>query len=58
MNENLVYYFNFIDIQQQLCIFKTLKKKIFEMMYDDYYHVSFHQVYNNIVVNLYIQNLS
>src|SRR5436190_24049761 len=28
------------------------------MTYDNYYHVSFHQIYNNIVVDLYIQNLS
>src|SRR5436190_8292119 len=28
------------------------------MMYNDHYHAEFHQVYNCIVVNLYIQNLS
>src|SRR5436190_11968065 len=28
------------------------------MTYDNYYHVSFHQIYNNIVADLYIQNLS
>src|SRR5436190_20442530 len=28
------------------------------MTHDDHYHVSFHQVYNNIIADLYIQNLS
>src|SRR5205814_6716260 len=28
------------------------------MMHDDHYHVRFHQVYNCIVIDLYIQNLS
>ena len=58
MNKNLVYYLNLINIQQQFCVSKTLEKKIFKMTHDDYYHVSFHQVYNNIVADLYIQNLS
>ena len=58
MNENLIYYFNFINIQQQFYVSKTLEKKIFKITYDDYYHVNFHQIYNNIIVNLYIQNLS
>src|SRR5204862_5489264 len=57
-NENLVYYLNLIDTCQQFFVFKTLEKKIFKMMHDDHYHVSFHQVYNNIVADLYIQNLS
>ena len=58
MNENLVYYFDFIDTWQWLCISKTLEKKIFEMIYDDHYHADFHQVYNNIIADLYIWNLS
>src|SRR5436190_8836995 len=58
MNEDLVYYFNSVDTQQQLCVSKTLEKKIFKMTHDDHYHVSFHQVYNSIVADLYIQNLS
>ena len=57
MNEDLVYYFDSVDTQQQFCVFKTLEKKIFEIMHNDYYHVSFHQIYNNIVADLYIQNL-
>ena len=54
MNENLVYYLNFIDTQQQFCVSKTLEKNFFEIMHDDHYHVNFHQVYNNIIADLYI----
>ena len=46
---NLLFWF---------CIFKTLEKEIFTIMHDDHYHADFHQVYNNIVANLYIWNLS
>src|SRR5436190_23988501 len=28
------------------------------MTYNDHYHIDFHQVYNNIIADLYIQNLS
>ena len=58
MKRKLVYYLNLIDIWQWLCVFKTLEKKIFAIMYNDHYHVRFHQVYKCIVVNLYIWNLS
>ena len=54
MNEDLVYYFNFIDTQQQLCVFKTLEKEIFTIMHDNYYYTNFHQIYNSIVADLYI----
>ena len=58
MNENLVYYFNLIDTWQQFCVSKTLEKKIFEMTHDDHYHVRFYWIYNHIITDLYIQNLS
>ena len=28
------------------------------MTYDNHYHADFHQIYNNIIADLYIQNLS
>src|SRR5437867_1219488 len=58
MNEDLIYYFNSVDIQQQLCVSKILEKKIFKITHDDHYHADFYQIYNNIVADLYIQNLS
>ena len=58
IDEDLIYYFDLIDTQQWLCVFKTLEKKVFKMIHDDHYHADFHQIYNNIVADLYIQNLS
>ena len=58
MNENLVYYLDLINTWWWFCVFKTLEKKIFEITYDDHYHANFHWIYNNIVADLYIQNLS
>ena len=58
MKRELVYYLNFINMWWWFCIFKTLEKKIFAMTHNNYYHVRFHQIYNCIVADLYIQNLS
>ena len=58
MNENLIYYLNFVDTWWWFCVFKTLEKKIFKMTHDNYYHADFHQIYNNIIANLYIWNFS
>ena len=30
---------------------------MFTMMHNDHYHANLHQIYNNIIANLYIQNL-
>ena len=58
MNEDLVYYLDSVDTWQQFCVSKILEKKIFKMMHDNHYHADFYQVYNNIVADLYIWNLS
>jgi len=58
MNEDLVYYLDSVDMWWWLCISKTLEKKIFAIMHYDHYHAEFHWVYNNIVADLYIWNLS
>ena len=42
MNEDLVYYLDLVDTQQQLCVSKTLEEKIFAMIHDDHYHAEFH----------------
>ena len=56
MNEDLVYYLDFVDTWQWFCVSKTLEKKIFTMMHDNYYHVRFLWIYNCIIADLYIQN--
>ena len=58
MKRKLVYYLDFIDMWQQLCVLKTLEKKIFAIMHNDHYHAEFHWIYSCIIISLYIQNLS
>ena len=58
MNDDLIYYINLINSYCCLYIFKSLEKEIFQMIHNKHHHASFHQVYNMIVVNLFIQNLS
>ena len=58
MNDDLIYYINLIDSCCCFCIFKSLEKEIFQMTHDEHHHASFHQVYNMIVISLFIQNLS
>ena len=57
INEDLIYYLNSVDTWWWLYVFKTLEKKVFEMMHDDYYYADFHWIYNNIIADLYIWNL-
>ena len=58
MNDDLIYYIDLIDSCHCLCILKNLEKEIFQMTYNEHHHISFHQVYNTIVVSLFIQSLS
>ena len=53
----MIYYINLIDSCHHFCIFKSLEKKIFQMIHNEHHHVSFHQVYNMIVVSLFIWSL-
>ena len=57
LDDKLIYYTDFSDYHHCLCIFKNLKKDIFQMIHDELHHISFHQIYNTIVVSIFIQNL-
>ena len=57
MNDDLIYYINLIDFCHCFCIFKSLEKEIFQMIYDKYHHADFYWIYNMIIISLFIQNL-
>lgn len=38
---DLLYNVEFNDDKERLCISTNLEKKIFQLMYDDHYHVDF-----------------
>ena len=58
LDDELIYYINSSDYCCCLCILKNLKKDIFQMTHNEFHHVNFHQIYNIIVVSIFIQNLS
>ena len=58
MNDDLIYYINLIDFCHHFCILKNLEKEIFQMTHNEHYYIDFYQVYNMIVISLFIQNLS
>jgi len=54
----LLYYIDLNDRRERLCILIAMKKKIFQMIYDNHHHVSFHWSYDCISRSLYIKHLS
>ena len=54
----MIYYINLIDSYHHFCIFKSLKKEIFQIIHNKHHHISFYWVYNTIVVSLFIWSLS
>ena len=53
-----IYYINLIDFHYHLCILKNLEKEIFQMIHNEHYHADFYQVYDMIVISLFIWSLS
>jgi len=58
LNDELIYYINFIDTRRRLYIPKTLEKDIFFIIYDEYTHAGFYRAYDIIIASVYIRNLS
>src|SRR5438046_2820477 len=58
LDDKLIYYTDSSDYHHHFCIFKNLKKDIFQMTHNELHHTDFHQVYNIIVAGIFIQNLS
>ena len=58
LDNKLIYYTDSSDYCCCFCIFKSLKKNIFQMIHNKLHHASFHWIYNTIVADIFIQNLS
>jgi hypothetical protein len=56
-DDDLIYYENYSDFRQYLCIPKNLEKKIFRMIYDERDYIDFYRVYDRIRVSLYLYRL-
>ena len=58
LNNELIYYIDFIDARRRLYISKTLEKDIFFIIYNKYTHAGFYRAYDTIIASIYIRNLS
>ena len=57
LRENLIYYQNEYNDRKRLCIFKSLKQKIFELTHNKHNHKRFHHIYKRIVESYYFKHL-
>lgn len=56
--DGLIYYTNFDDGRERLCIPNSLEKQIFELAHDRQHHGGFHRTYDRITGSLYLRHLS
>lgn len=57
LRDGLIYYTNFDDGRERLCIPNSLKKEIFELIHDRQHHGGFHRTYDRIVSSVYLRHL-
>lgn len=58
LRDELIYYTNFDDGRERLCIPNSLEKEIFELAHDRQHHGGFHRTYDRIVSSMYIRHLA
>ena len=58
LRDKLIYYTNFNDGRERLCIFNALKREIFELIYDRQHHEEFHRSYDRVINFVYMRHLS
>ena len=57
LKDGLIYYTNFEDGRERLCIPNALKREVFELAHDRQHHGGFHRTYERISRSLYLKNL-
>lgn len=58
LRDGLIYYTNFDDGRERLCIPNALEKEIFELAHDRQHHGGFHRTYDRIVGSIYMRHLA
>ena len=58
LRDELIYYTNFNDGRERLCIFNALKREIFELTHDRQHYKEFHKTYDRIISFVYMWHLS
>ena len=54
----LIYYTNFEDGRERLCVPNALEGEIFQLAHDRQYHGGFHRSYERIVASIYLRHLA
>ena len=54
----LLYYINFDDGRERLCIPAIMKQQIFHLTHDQQHHGEYHRIYERIVSSVYIRHLT
>ena len=57
LRKDLIYYQNEYNNRKRLYIFKSLKQKIFELIYNKHNYEGFHYIYKRIIESYYFQHL-
>ena len=55
--KDLIYYQNEYNNRKRLCIFKSLKQKIFELIYNKHNYKEFYYIYKRIIESYYLRHL-
>ena len=58
LRDGLIFYTNFNDGRERLCIPNTLKKEVFELAHNRQHHRGFHRTYDRIVSSIFIRHLT
>lgn len=58
LREGLIYYTNFDDNRERLCVPNALEKEIFELFHDRQHHNGFYRFYDRIISSVYMRYLS
>ena len=58
LRDGLIYYTNFDDGRERLCIPNALEKDIFELAHDRQHHGGFHRSYDRVASSVYMKHLS
>ena len=58
LREGLIYYTNFDDGRERLCIPNSLEKEVFELAHDRQHHGGYHRTYDRISNSMYLRHLS
>lgn len=58
LRDELIYYTNFDDKRERLCILNALEKEIFELAHDRQHHEGYHRTYDRIASFIYLRHLS